>query len=83
MEMSNKTMVQLFAEKAKLDAEIRKIRVKRIFLHVNSQKKSHDKIQLEKKVESLNKELGKIQRCYIIIDDLIDELECKLDLGEE
>lgn len=83
MEMSNKTMIQLFAEKVKLDAEIRKIRVKRIFLHVNSQKKTPDKIQLEKKVELLNKELSKIERCYIHIDDLIDELECKLDLGEE
>lgn len=83
MEARNKSMIQLFAEKASVDAEIRKIRVKRIYAYVAGQKKSSAKTQLEKTIEILNKELNKIKRCYHVIDELIDELECQLDMGED
>jgi F0F1-type ATP synthase epsilon subunit len=84
MQTANKSIVELFAEKAKVEAEIRKFRAKRIYAQaaIELDRSGHNSHQ-EKLIEKLNHELSKIHRCYIVIDDLIDQLECSFDLGED
>jgi len=83
MEKGNSTLPGLYLRKAKIEAELRNIRIKRICMTVAAKKKSHSKSRLEKQIEILKHELNKINRCYSTIDDMIDELECELVLEED
>lgn len=80
----SRTIPQLFADKAKVEAEIRKFRAQRIFMTVAAMRDgARNKIFIVKKVEELNAELKKIVRNYYKIDMLIDDIEIKIGLEDD
>ena len=84
MTVENKTLPELFFEKAQLEARIRRVRVVRVNAQISKLTSSVDMYEFIKDgADVLNNELRKIHRNYIKIDDLLDRLEIQLNLEDE
>ena len=73
--MARKTILQLMAQKATIDAEIRKRRIQRVNSATIDAKNSIVKY-LRNQLERLLSQ----NAAYLLIDDLLDQIEAHLDI---